>query len=377
MRVCILTNNTRTDNGWGRFAREFITALRTCGVEVVICSEEGGGYPDEHVVLTNSLRFSLHSFFKTLLHLPVLLRNALRVREHLGGCNLIHALDGYPYGVIGALASFGSKLPLMVTLQGTYSLDAFYHAVERKFLTWALCHARKVVCISSYMAREIKKYIAGISSQVIGHGTTSLWLSAPTDPRPPSIPKPYLLSVGTVKPQKGYRISLAAYARAREKFPDLSYVIVGFQGHEHFSKIQDEARVLGISSHVHFLTGLSDAELLRLYDHAELFVLTPVSMGTNIEGFGLVYREAGARGLAVIGSRDCGADDAVKDGVTGILCPQNDVDMVTRALEKLLADEKFRKDMGENGKKLAKRETWVLAARRYSAAYEAVVRRSQ
>lgn len=375
MRVCILTNNTRPDNGWGRFAREFIAALQAEGTEVVILSEEPGGYADEHVILAHSLRFSLHSFFKTLLHLPFLLRNALGVRRYLRGCDVIHALDGYPYGVIGALASFGSKIPLVVTLQGTYSLDAFYHTLERKFLTWALRYARNIVCISSYIAREIKKHVPRLTLQIIGHGTTSLWLSAPPSPDPLPTFKPYLLSVGTVKPQKGYRISLAAYARAREKFPDLSYVIVGYQAHAHFSEIRNQARALGVADRVHFLANLDDEELLRLYDHAKLFLLTPISVESIVEGFGLVYREAGARGLAVIGSRDCGAEDAVENGITGLLCPQGDVGAVSHAIEKLLGDEALRVRLGQKGKELAQRETWEEIAKKYLSIYGTAIKK--
>lgn len=374
MRVCILTNNTRPDNGWGRFARELIAALRSEGTDVVILSEEPGGYADEHVVLTNSLRFSLASFAKSLLHLPVLLYNTLRARKFIKECDLIHALDGYPYGAIGAMASFSSGIPFVITLQGTYSLDAFYHVLERKFLTWALGHARKIICISSYVAREIKKYVPGITTEVIGHGTALLWVSGPRSLSGPLVPKPYVLGVGTVKPQKGYQVSLPAFAQAKKKFPDLSYAIVGYQKHEFFAGVKNMARDLGVERAVYFFSDMPETDLLNLYDHAELFLLTPVSMGSAVEGFGLVYREAGARGLAVVGSRDCGAEDAVQDGVTGILCPQGDVNAVATAMKRLLADKEFRARMGKAGHRLARQESWTLAAKRYKTIYDAAIR---
>ncbi|MDP3963040.1 MAG: glycosyltransferase, partial [bacterium] len=161
--------------------------------------------------------------------------------------------------------------------------------------------------------------------------------------------------------------------RIKKQFPDLAYVIVGNQRGRYFHEMQKNIIDLGIADDVRFYQDLTDEDLLALYDHAVCFLLTPARMDMYVEGFGLVYREAGARKLAVIGSKDCGAEDAVQDGVTGILCPQNDISAVADALHRLLEDAALRKRMGEAGRKLAQSWTWSNVAEQYKAIYAEVL----
>jgi phosphatidylinositol alpha-1,6-mannosyltransferase len=94
---------------------------------------------------------------------------------------------------------------------------------------------------------------------------------------------------------------------------------------------------LGLQQRVTFKEGISDVELDDLYRRARVFVLTPVSAPLNFEGFGLVYLEANARGVPVVGSLENGGEDAIVDGRTGYLtkpCDPRDIaEKVTRLLQ--------------------------------------------
>ncbi len=70
---------------------------------------------------------------------------------------------------------------------------------------------------------------------------------------------------------------------------------------------------------IEFLTGVSDEELSCLYQSTRVFILTSVNQGRQIEGSGLVFLEAAAAGLPVIGTTGNGIEDAVKEGYNGIL----------------------------------------------------------
>jgi glycosyltransferase involved in cell wall biosynthesis len=373
MKICILTNNTRTDNGWGRLGREFVQALRRKNHSVTLLSEEGGGLADEQVILDSSLRFSLNGFWRsTLVHLPFLMRNSLRARRIFAGHDVIHALDGYPYSVIARLGTAGTKLPYVATLIGTYSFAAFENFLERKLLSQALANAASVTSISRYTSAQILEHMPGLKITTIGLGTSSSWLTEEKSATS-LVQKPYIISVGAIKPQKGHAVSLRAFAEAKKLFPSLSYVIVGNLGHRHLNEIKTLARSLGVADNIKFFSELPDKELVSLYDNAELFVLTPVRIGSFFEGFGLVYREAGARGLAVIGSKDCGAGDAVEDGKTGILIKQGDAEGVAKAMITLLKDSGMRQKMGENGKALASYWTWDRIAEEYIDIYQKIL----
>jgi phosphatidylinositol alpha-1,6-mannosyltransferase len=58
----------------------------------------------------------------------------------------------------------------------------------------------------------------------------------------------------------------------------------------------------------------------------------------DIEGFGIVYLEAAMAGLASIGGRGSGAEDAIADGDSGALVDGNDPAAIAQILIEMLSD---------------------------------------
>jgi len=107
----------------------------------------------------------------------------------------------------------------------------------------------------------------------------------------------------------------------------------------------------GMERHVHFLTGLSNAELAGCYAACEIFALP--SRG---EGYGLVYLEAMACGKPVIGGAHGGAPEVISDGVTGYLVQHGDAVQLATSIETLLANPELAKEMGRRGKERVENE---------------------
>lgn len=63
-----------------------------------------------------------------------------------------------------------------------------------------------------------------------------------------------------------------------------------------------------------------------------------------------VLKEAMAMELPVVTSDTCGIDELVEDGRSGILTPPGNPEALADALEKLLADEEMRVEMGKEGR---------------------------
>ena len=103
--------------------------------------------------------------------------------------------------------------------------------------------------------------------------------------------------------------------------------------------------------HVHFINGLSYAELAACYAHCEIFALP--SRG---EGFGLVYLEAMACGKPVIGGAHGGAPEVIDDATTGYLVPHGDAAQLATAIETLLANPALAEEMGRRGKQRVENE---------------------
>lgn len=97
----------------------------------------------------------------------------------------------------------------------------------------------------------------------------------------------------------------------------IAYTIVG-DGNDR-PRLEALAETLGLSSIVTFAGFVSRDELLAAFRRADLFVLAPKASAHDVEGFGMVYIEASASGMPVLGSREGGAIDAIADGVNGLL----------------------------------------------------------
>jgi glycosyltransferase involved in cell wall biosynthesis len=148
---------------------------------------------------------------------------------------------------------------------------------------------------------------------------------------------------------KGMDTLITALPKLLTRWPELQLVAVG-EGDDR-DWLEDLAEEHGVAMHVHFLNGLSYAQLASCYAACELFALP--SRG---EGFGLVYLEAMACGKPVIGGAHGGAPEVIEDGVTGYLVQHGDAVQLATSIETLLAHPEVAAEMGRRGKMRADNE---------------------
>ena len=75
-------------------------------------------------------------------------------------------------------------------------------------------------------------------------------------------------------------------------------------------------------------------------------------------------------GKPVVGSLDCGAEDAIQDGINGLLAPQGDPAAVAQRILRLLDDPVAARGMGERGRTLALARDWSRVVDEYLTLYE-------
>jgi phosphatidylinositol alpha-1,6-mannosyltransferase len=124
---------------------------------------------------------------------------------------------------------------------------------------------------------------------------------------------------------------------------------------------------LGVASSVVFTGPVSWAELPGYYDAGDVFAMPCRTRrhGLDVEGLGIVYLEASAAGLPVIGGDSGGAPDAILRGESGYVVPGGDVTALAGRLTGLLADPAAAAAMGEKGMAWVEREwRWDLVAGR-------------
>lgn len=171
-----------------------------------------------------------------------------------------------------------------------------------------------------------------------------------------------VLTVGRLHPRKGQLATVEALQALAPRFRDrIEYWIVGSQGKDGYEEKLREA-VSRSNLKVRFFGGVTDDELDLIYDRADIFAMTSVGHGDSIEGFGLVYLEASAHGLPIVGHDIGGVSEAVLDGQTGILVPPDRPAQLTAAFEQLIATPALRKKLGEAGRAWARRTHWSKSA---------------
>jgi phosphatidylinositol alpha-1,6-mannosyltransferase len=94
--------------------------------------------------------------------------------------------------------------------------------------------------------------------------------------------------------------------------------------------------------------------------------------GLEQEGFGIVFVEAAACGLAQIAGRSGGSDDAVFDGVTGIVLDSpRSADALADAIEGLMLDRERRELYAHQARALASSQfSWDALAHELSTGLE-------
>ncbi len=155
-----------------------------------------------------------------------------------------------------------------------------------------------------------------------------------------------LLTVGRLVKAKGHDTVLESISILRDKIPNLHYVIVG-EGAEK-QNISKRIHELNLDDMVTMAGYVSEATLEMYYGLADVFVMAGRPTKEFIEGFGLVFIEAGIRGKAVIGTRVGGIPEAISDHETGLLVPPNNPSAFASAIEQLVSSIELRERLAHN-----------------------------
>ena len=181
--------------------------------------------------------------------------------------------------------------------------------------------------------------------------------------------KRVIVSVGRLVHRKGQDTLVEALPLILEKNPDAHLLFVGVGPHLEY--IHKRAIQLGVLSHISFVGRVQYSELPRFISIGEIFAMPSRSRlaGLEVEGLGIVYLEASACELPVVGGLSGGAPDAVLEGETGYSVDGLNPAEVARAINELLADPVKAKAMGRRGRQ------WIIDEwewRHWSARFNAL-----
>lgn len=296
---------------------------------------------------------------------------ALKVSMLSRKADIIHSLFGFPHSFLAALVSLLLSKPLVVSALGTYSILPLTMPVYGGLLKWTFRRAKKVLCISRFTEKEILRAMRLENTIVVPMGVDYDRFQVCFEE---AKEEKIILSVGAVKARKGFDVLIKAMSELKKEGLNVRCYIVGDTSNSgYYENLIRLTKMEEVQDMVNFLGPVSSDDLIKWYHRSDVFALTPKNIGKHYEGFGIVYLEANACGKPVVGTLNCGAEEPIIDGYNGLLVPQDDVKAVTEAINYLLSNPSAAKEMGENGRKRAKKMSWAETADRTIREYKAVL----
>lgn len=363
MKIILLTNGLKTDNGWGSYSHGLSTEFKKMGHEVVIlCNKK-----DENIdivqlpILPHPLRFKL----LYPLSLVVLIRVLFNVK-HLRNAEVVHSLVE-PYSWIGFCVSKMLNVKFFVTIHGSFLIKILKNPFSSLLQKYSYKKANKIICVSSY-TKKIAEDKAHLKKTIVVTNGIEQDLIA-QKPKQLSETK-NIISIGGIKYRKGYLQALKVISILVKKYKNINYVVIGGVDDVEYKKKVDELILKeNLQGHVLFTGPISEEQKKKFLLDADVFMLLPMQTSFDFEGFGLVYLEANAYGLPAIGSRDSGAVDAIKESYSGFLVnPENSYEVASKVSD-LLDNPQLYLETSKNAIEWANSSIWSQKTKEYIDIY--------
>ncbi len=266
--------------------------------------------------------------------------------------DLIHAQVAYPDGWAAARLAEELDLPLVLTLHGQ-ELQKIVNWNEKLkgLVETALAKAAAVVVPSPKMQALARKHgVPDSKLHLVYNGLDPLpEAELPRDIQDKLRGKQVLLSVGRLEQEKGFQHNIEALNMLKEKHPELVYLLVGDGAYR--IKLQEMAKDLDLEERIIFAGCQPRDKVQAYYANSHVF-----SMPSRDESFGIVYLEAMAAGLPVIGTEGEGIAPLLGDNL-GRLVKFGDSRTLALQISELL-DPAAVAELGQRGREAAAGFTW-------------------
>jgi phosphatidyl-myo-inositol dimannoside synthase len=298
-----------------------------------------------------------------LLPTPILAKQIREVARDINA-DLIVLDPAVPVGMLGPHLRRELDIPIAVVLHGAEVAIPGRLPLTSPFLRRVIANADHLIAAGRYPLAEAQRLVgAPRPSTVIPPGVdTERFHPRPDEERDAirdrlGLPRQRdgVLIVGASRlvPRKGYDTVIAAAAAIAPRYPGLTVAISG-SGRDRARLERIAARACATSPlTVRFLGRLSDADLTDLYAAGDVYAMCCRNrwLGLEQEGFGIVFIEASASGVAVLAGQSGGVTDAVVDGVTGLVvaAPVRS-GAAAVPLERLVSDVSLRGRLGAAGR---------------------------
>jgi colanic acid/amylovoran biosynthesis glycosyltransferase len=160
---------------------------------------------------------------------------------------------------------------------------------------------------------------------------------------------PRLVSVGRLVEKKGFEYAIRAVARLGPMLPGLRYDIVG--DGPLAERLQTLAEAIGAGAWVRFRGWRSNSEVAETLARADALLAPSVTAANgDQEGIPVSLMEAMASGVPVISTSHSGIPELVRNGETGLLAAEGDVDGLVACVLRLMDEPGLSARLAHNGR---------------------------
>lgn len=257
--------------------------------------------------------------------------------------DIVHAHYASSYGLLGALSNYH---PYIISIWGSdILLFPKEGLIQKIIIKYNLKKADRIFSTSKYMIEEANKY----TNKKVDITPFGIDLNIFNNK---NIRKNDEIVIGIVKSlEKIYGIDylIKAFSILLNKYPqyNIKLKILG-EGtqREYLGKLVED---LLISEQVDFLQPTDLIGVSKFYNEIHIGVFPSLS-----ESFGVAVVEAQACGVPVIVSDIKAFYESTIPGKTSLICKVKDIDTIVQAIEKLVLNKNFYKQMSKNAEKFAK-----------------------
>ena len=369
MNILLLTSEfSPAMGGIGTYAREIASAATRLGAKVTVVAPD---YARQTAGEDRALPFEVVRFrggLHSMGDMPG--KIMLAHRRVRGSYDVVHAAD-WPFFIPLALSRWRTPARVLMTVHGT-EINETQTPLKRMAIRSAGVFGPRteVVANSRFTETLFRERFAVDPRKIsaINLGVSEFWFGAHSKRRAirlaHRLPEDRLVmvTVARITRRKGHHLALAALARLPDDLRNrVTWLVIGPDGEADYV---DNLRrdVAQAACDVRFLGPKTDEEIRDLYTASDFFCLTglPDSSG-RVEGFGLVYLEAGAAGLPSVATDVGGVPDAVLADETGILVAPS-VESISQAIAELAADRGLRAILAAGASAHARSLSWERCA---------------
>lgn len=369
MKICIVPTMFPKYKGdyYGSFVFDDARMLVKKGFEVHVVTQHNPGIPYKEVmdgIYVHRFKWMEPKEFRALVHFKGLL-DSLRLITYISSLffnliriirkndiDVLHAHSVIPTGFITVIVAKIMQKNVFITAHGMDITNFEDNSFFKRIIKFSLNNSSKSIAVSKNLAKKMISF--GVDEKkiiVLRNGVDTNRFKPLHNPK---IRLKYniedndilILFVGYLDTFKGIFELIESFNKIKTDENNIILMIIGTGPLKH--EIEKRIRELGLSKQVTFTGQVSPSEMHEYYQSADIFVLPSHN---DAGGPPIVFIEAMACGLPVIGTNVGGIPEGIDECVNGFIVPPKNAIELAEKLETLVKDENLRSDFGNNSLK--------------------------